>query len=242
MGITTTEAARAMDTVIVSDLHLGLPASRPGDLLSLLQQRRFDRLILLGDIFHDYRFRHLCADTWQLLLHIRKLSQKGDAEVVWILGNHDRHLAKLVAALVGVETRESFRWTHQGRSFVALHGDRFDGFVSNYVRLAAFFSSFYAFAHRCLSTCGEWPKLLDRIDVGIRRLSEEVAAGARSLAREQGVDVIVCGHTHMPGHQVFAERGPAGRFIEYFNTGSWVERPASFITVGAQGVAIGTCP
>ena len=99
-----------VDTLIVSDLHLGLPASRPRDLLGVLEQWRFERLILLGDIFHDWSFRHLCADTWRLLAHIRHLSQRREAEVVWVLGNHDRHLAHLVAKLVGVETTESFRW------------------------------------------------------------------------------------------------------------------------------------
>ena len=123
--------ARTADTLIVSDLHLGLPASRPRDLLGVLEDWRFERLILLGDVFHDWSFRHLCADTWRLLAHLRRLSHRREAEVVWVLGNHDRHLAHLVAKLLGVETTEAFRWTYAGRAFVALHGDRFDGFVSS---------------------------------------------------------------------------------------------------------------
>ena len=50
--------------------------------------------------------------------------------MVWVLGNHDRHLAHVVAKLIGVETTEAFRWSYGGRSFVALHGDRFDSFIS----------------------------------------------------------------------------------------------------------------
>ena len=56
------------------------------------------------------------------------------------------------------------------------------------------------------------------------------------------VDVIVCGHTHRPGRKVFDVTGPGGGAIEYFNTGCWVERPASFVTVGAAGVALNHCP
>src|SRR5689334_13214744 len=84
------------ETLIVSDLHLGLPVSRPRELLRLLETWRFERLILLGDVFHEPGFRRLCADTVHLLQHIRALGERSGAEVVWIVGNHDRHLAPLI--------------------------------------------------------------------------------------------------------------------------------------------------
>jgi UDP-2,3-diacylglucosamine pyrophosphatase LpxH len=233
---------RDINTFIVSDLHLGLPASRPRDLLTVLQQWRFERLILLGDIFHDWSFRHLRADAWHLLAHIRNLSQRREAEVVWVLGNHDRHWGSLVAKLVGVETTETFRWQYGGRSFMALHGDRFDRFISSHVRTSAFFSRAYAFTQRWLSKNGEWPKRLDRAHIGFGSLSRQVEAGARGYASEQAVDVIVCGHTHRAQRTVFEQPGPSGKTIEYFNTGCWVDRPASFVTVGTAGVALNHCP
>ena len=125
-------------------------------------------------MLHDWSIRHLCADTWRLLGHLRRLHHRREAEVVWVLGNHDRHLGHVVAALLGVETTETFRWTHAGRAFAAVHGDRFDGFVSKHVRVADFFSRSYAFAQRRLSTGGEWPKLLDRLHAGLSSLSEQV--------------------------------------------------------------------
>ena len=233
---------REAHTLIVSDLHLGLPASRPRDLLATMEQWRFERLILLGDVFHDWSFRHLCADTWRLLAHIRRLSQQREAEIVWVLGNHDRHLAHLVAKLVGVETTESFRWQYRGRSFLAVHGDRFDSFISTYARTSALFSHAYAFAQRWLSRKGEWPKRLDRAHVGFSSLSRQVEQGACGYASAQGVDVIVCGHTHRAKRAVFDLAGPSGSAIEYFNTGCWVDRPASFVTVGAGGIALNHCP
>ena len=231
-----------VDTFIVSDLHLGLPASRPKDLLTVLEEWRFQRLILLGDVFHDWSFRHLCTDTWRLLAHIRRLSSRREAEVVWVLGNHDRHLAHLVARLMGVETTESFRWDYAGRSFVALHGDRFDSFVSSYAKVSAFLSHVYAFIQRWLSRHGEWPKHLDRAHVGFSSLSRQVAEGAFGYASANDVDVIVCGHTHHATRAVFDAAGPGGGSIEYFNTGCWVDRPASFVTVGSSGVALNHCP
>ena len=239
----TPSVTRDADTLIVSDLHLGLPAARPGDLLAVLGDWRFDRLILLGDVLHDWSIRHLCADTWRLLGHLRRLHHRREAEVVWVLGNHDRHLGHVVAALLGVESTETFRWTHAGRAFAAVHGDRFDAFVSRHVRIADFFSRSYAFAQRRLSTGGEWPKLLDRLLAGLSSLSERVEEGAFGYATSHYVDVIVCDHTHRPRRTVFDVPGPAGGFIEYFNAGCWVTRPASFVTVGAGGaVALNHCP
>jgi UDP-2,3-diacylglucosamine pyrophosphatase LpxH len=234
--------AGAVDTLIVSDLHLGLRAARPGALLALLEERRFDRLILLGDVFHDCSLRHLSADAWRLLAHVRRLSHRRDADVVWVLGNHDRHLGHVAAALLGVGNIEAFRWSYAGRAFAAVHGDRFDGFVSKHVRMAGFLSRSYAFAQRRLSTGGEWPKLLDRLHAGSSGLSERVEEGAFGFATSHDVDVIVCGHTHRPRRTVFDVPGPAGGLIEYFNTGCWVARPASFVTVGAAGVALDHCP
>ena len=188
-------ACADQDTLIVSDLHLGLPAARPRDLLGVLEEWRFKRLILLGDVFHDWSFRHLCADTWRLLAHIRRLSQRREAEVVWVLGNHDRHLAHLVAKLMGIETTEPFRWSMAGaRSWpcTATASTASSRATSGLGVLLACLRLRPALAVQH----GEWPKRLDRVHVGFSSLSQQVEAGACGYASEQGVDVIVCGHTH----------------------------------------------
>ena len=211
----------------------------------MLEQWRFERLILLGDVFHDWSFRHLCADTWRLLAHIRSLSQRREAEIVWVLGNHDRHLAHLVARLIGVETTETFRWSYGGRSFVALHGDRFDSFVSNYVaHRRLLFSRAYAFTQRWLSRQRRVAQAARpgacRLQQPERRRSRPVPA---AMPASNAVDVIVCGHTHLRrSGRCSTAPGPSGAAIEYFNTGCWVDRPASFVTVGTGGVALNHCP
>jgi predicted phosphodiesterase len=203
--------ARDINTFIVSDLHLGLPASRPRDLLTVLQQWRFERLILLGDIFHDWSFRHLRADAWHLLAHIRNLSQRREAEVVWVLGNHDRHLGSLVAKLVGVETTETFRWQYGGRSFMALHGDRFDRFISSHVRTSAFFSRAYAFTQRWLSKNGEWPKRLDRAHIGFGSLSRQVEAVHAAMPANRRSTSSSVGTPTAPSAPCSSSRDPAAK-------------------------------
>ena len=126
---------------------------------------------------------------------------------------------------------------------MALHGDRFDRFISTYVRTSAFFSRAYAFTQRWLSRSGEWPKRLDRAHVGFSNLSAAGRGrGTRLRRRERGRRHRL--RPHPSGRRtVFDPAAPGGPpAIEYFNTGCWVDRPASFVTVGAGGVALNHCP
>jgi metallophosphoesterase superfamily enzyme len=50
---------QVLDTLLVSDVHLGSEVSRARDALDLIQSLRYRRLILLGDIFSDLNFRRL---------------------------------------------------------------------------------------------------------------------------------------------------------------------------------------
>ncbi len=225
------------DTLIVSDLHLGIPASRPGDVLDLLLRWRCARLILLGDVFHDLHLRHLGADGWRLLRHLRELAGGGGTELVWIKGNHDRGMHEVVAMLTGVRMRESYRWTCGGRSHLALHGDRFDRFLTNNRRVCRALSGAYSFCQRRLSRRGRWPGMVDRLHGRLTGLGEQVATRASRFAMRRAADVVFCGHTHEPVHRRF-EHPVSGGAVDYYNAGSWVGRPSSFLAVDADGVRI----
>lgn len=230
--------ATTTDTLIVSDLHLGIPAARPGDLLKLLEQWRFDRLILLGDVLHDYGFRNFGADTWALLRHLRDLACERTVEIIWIKGNHDRELDDIVATLTGIRMRESFRWTCGERRYLALHGDRFDRFVTCNRRLSRTISHIYGFCQRRLSRHGRWPAMLDRMHGQLSDIGEQVAVRAARFARRRAADVVVCGHTHEPVHRRFPGGGEGAAAVDYYNAGSWVGRPTSFLAIDHRGVRI----
>ncbi len=233
-----TADAGPADTLLVSDLHLGLPDSRPRDLLDLLIERPFQRLILLGDIFHDPSFRHLDADAWRLLRHIRQLDRQPGREVVWVLGNHDRELASPVTRLLGIEGRESYAWQQQGRRCLALHGDCFDAFVSRHVRFGQLCSDVFAFCQRTLAPHHGWLARLDAWQVKWARLGDKVAeAAARHAAG--AFDLVVCGHTHEPVRRHVVT---AGGVVTYANAGHWIGSPASFVTVGPHGLGLEFLP
>src|SRR5580658_8462272 len=122
----------AVDTVILSDLHLGSETSRASYAVQLLRSLSFKRLILLGDIFCDLNFARLKKDHWKFLGFVRKLSNpKRGLEVVWVEGNHDSGLTQVMSHLVGVRVYQEYRWDFGGERHLAVHGHQFDRFVVN---------------------------------------------------------------------------------------------------------------
>jgi UDP-2,3-diacylglucosamine pyrophosphatase LpxH len=220
------------ETLILSDLHLGAEVSRARDAVRMLKDQSFQRLILLGDIFCDLNFGRLKKDHWAFLSYIRKLSNpKRDIEVVWVEGNHDHGLALVMSHLVGVKVYQEYTWEMDGIKHLAIHGHQFDAFWINNAVLGTLASKAFLllqkmdFQHRYLA------KLIDRLDTRWRRQSSKVAAGAIAHARERGAQRVFCGHTHQA---MSAQQGD----IEYYNTGSWVQPTANYITVTREGVQI----
>ncbi len=132
------------NTLILSDLHLGAETSHAREATRVLKQNRFQRLILLGDIFADLNFARLTKDHWKFLGYIRKLSNpKRNVEVVWVEGNHDHGLTNIMSHLVGVRVFQQYKWEYGGLRHIAIHGHQFDGFQVNRVRLSRWGTSLY---------------------------------------------------------------------------------------------------
>jgi UDP-2,3-diacylglucosamine pyrophosphatase LpxH len=220
------------DTVILSDLHLGSEVSRARAALQTLKAISFRRLILLGDIFCDLNFRRLKKEHWQFLSYIRKLSNpKRSVEIVWVEGNHDYGLSEVMSHLVGIRVYHEYEWHYRGIRHVAIHGHQFDRFLVNNRVLSSFFTA----CHEKLQKVSFGQKrivgFLERFDTVWLRMSSKVTIGALAHARERNAQRIFCGHTHEALHA--AHEG-----IEYFNTGSWTQANATYITIDEQGVKI----
>ncbi|WP_159709690.1 metallophosphoesterase family protein [Geminicoccus flavidas] len=224
-----------LDSLLVSDLHLGLPNSRSAELLRLLDGLRFSRLILLGDILHAACVRRLSRDDWALVEAIRDLRERpGGPLVLPVAGNHDRACKDLVARLLGVPVAEQVAWDLAGRRFLAMHGDRFDRFVSRHLRAAAAVSALFACCHR-LSRHGHWPHALDQLHVRLSGLGRRMAEAALAHAHLHDADVIFCGHTHQPFQETRPDGTGAKRRRTYVNTGAWTGACLTFGTVSLDG-------
>ncbi len=220
------------NTLILSDLHLGAETSRAGEATQLLKASRFERLILLGDIFADLNFARLTKDHWKFLGFIRKLSNpKRNIEVVWVEGNHDHGLTNVMSHLVGVRVYQEYAWFYGGLRHIAIHGHQFDGFQVNNLRFSRLGTALYLKLQQLDFKSKPIARLIDRLNTRWLRMSPKVSAGALQYARQQGADRIFCGHTHQAIH--VEQDG-----IHYYNSGGWVDSRLTYLTIDPQGVCI----
>ncbi|MCI0350029.1 MAG: UDP-2,3-diacylglucosamine diphosphatase [Acidobacteriales bacterium] len=219
-------------TLIISDLHLGSETSRAADALRALKSISFNQLILLGDIFCDLDFARLKKDHWRFLSYIRKLSNpKRGIKVVWVEGNHDRGLSRVLSHLVGVKVYQEYMWEYGGKRHLAIHGHQFDRFLVRNAVLSTLGSFIYLALQKLDSRRLRLVRLLDKLSTSWLRLSPNVREGAFARAKARGAHVVCCGHTHLA---LEAEQDG----IRYYNSGSWTGARATYLTVDEEGVHI----
>jgi UDP-2,3-diacylglucosamine pyrophosphatase LpxH len=220
------------NTLILSDLHLGAETSRARQATHVLKEARFERLILLGDIFADLNFARLTKEHWKFLGYIRKLSNpKRNVEVVWVEGNHDHGLANIMSHLVGVRVYEKYVWEYRGLRHIAIHGHQFDGFQVSRVRLSQWGTSLYLQLQKLDFKSKPIARMIDRLNTQWLRMSPKVAAGALAYARHHQAERVFCGHTH-EAMQVEQDG------ISYYNSGAWVGSRLTYLTINERGVQI----
>lgn len=218
-----------IDTFIVSDVHLGSEVSRAKELLDVLKNHSFKRLILLGDIFDDLNFNHLEKDHWKLLSYIQELSNpKYNIEIVWVLGNHDELIFKVVSSFIGIKVFQEYIWSYKNEKYLAIHGHQFDRFLADNKLISDIASFIYRIFQRFDLRLS---RFLKRVSKKWLRLSEKIAQGAARHALKNGACYVFCGHTHREATAVI-------NGVNYFNVGCWTDIPSIFITVGEDGIKV----
>ncbi len=224
----TKEKFQKVDTLIISDIHLGFEFSRVAKLREILSQYRFKRLILNGDIFDDLNFNRLNSEHWEVLSLFRHLSKF--SEVVWVIGNHDGRV-DVLSRLLGVAVHTDYQWKVGRQKYLAIHGHQFDRFMSEDPVISNLAGNLFYFLKRFEGkneTLTRWIKKHNRSWL---RLSDEVAFGAIKYAKAKGADYVFCGHTHL------ARTLEIGG-IKYFNSGCWVELPSHLIILKGKEVEL----
>src|SRR5260370_8236818 len=187
------------NTLILSDLHLGAETSHAREATRVLKENRFERLILLGDIFADLNFARLTKDHWKFLGYIRKLSNpKRNIEVVWVEGNHDHGLTNIMSHLVGVRVYQDYIWQYDGRRHIGIHGHQFDGFQVNNVRLSKLGTSLYLQLQKLDFKSKPIVRLIDRLNPHWLPISSKVSPGALHHAPHHPTPRLSRRHTPHP--------------------------------------------
>ena len=224
---------RAVDLVIISDVHLGAFGCHAKELLKYLHSIKPKTLILNGDIIDIWQFRKRYFPKSHLMVirYFTGLIAKG-TRVIYITGNHDELMRKFVNFNMG-----SFKLVNKllldlhGQKAWIFHGDVFDITMQHSKWLAKFGSIGYdllillnSFANFILTRLGR-PKISfsQRIKHSVKRAVsyinkfEETAAG---IAISKGYAFVVCGHIHQP--EIKTIRNLKGS-VTYLNSGDWVE-------------------
>lgn len=224
-----------VDTIIVSDIHLGSEVSRSKQLLDTLLHYRYKQLILNGDVFDDLNFKRLSKSDWKFLSYIRKMSShKSHAHVIWVIGNHDG-VAEVLSHLLGIEVLEEYLWSDNGKIYLALHGHQFDSFITENARLTDIASYLYLLLQKVDSQEQQLSRWVKRTSKKWLQLSESSADDAIEYARKCGAQAVFCGHTHIP---LIKEKDG----VLYCNSGCWTDRPSHFITICSRhGIQLREC-
>lgn len=219
-----------VDTLIISDVHLGYEFSRPQKLIETLALYDFKQLILNGDIFDDLNFKRLNSDHWEVLSLIRQLTKTH--KVVWVIGNHDGQ-ANILSRLIGVHVHNQYIWASGGKRYLAIHGHQFDRFISKNVIVGSLASAVYNLIKKFDHGDGggaliSWIRENNRSWL---RLSDEVASKSVAYGKMRGVDTVFCGHTHIAREDKISG-------LNYYNSGCWVESPSHLITITGKTVSL----
>ncbi|HBB25653.1 MAG TPA: UDP-2,3-diacylglucosamine diphosphatase [Bacteroidetes bacterium] len=218
-----------VDTIIISDLHLGSDVARSKALVLMLKTHTYRRLVLNGDVFDDLNFKRLTKDDWKVLSLLRRLSNpRRGIEVVWVVGNHDGGVAEILTHLLGVPVHEEIVFTVAGQRHLAIHGHQFDRWITKHVTITAIASSLYLLLQR-LDPHHRMSRWVKRTSKKWLRLSDKIAHDATSHGRRNHqVQVVHCGHTHMPGIKHIDD-------MVYVNSGCWTDKPSTYVTIAHTG-------
>jgi UDP-2,3-diacylglucosamine pyrophosphatase LpxH len=218
-------------TVILSDVHLGTPHSKAAEVTHFLKHVRCERLILNGDIIDGWRLtrdgKWTKAHT-RFVRRILTLVQKKDTDVVYLRGNHDDFLSRLLPMRFDrLSLEEDYVLETAGGRYLVLHGDVFDGVVKNMVFLAHIGDMGYGLLLR-LNRAYNWFRRLRgkeyfSLSQAIKaRVKQAVSFVSKfedqlaALARDRGCRGVICGHIHTPADKMIGD-------IHYLNSGDWVE-------------------
>lgn len=218
-------------TLFLSDTHLGTPGCKAELLLDFLRHNEAETIYLVGDIVDGWRLKrswYWTAAHNAVVQELLRKARKG-ANVIYVPGNHDEALRDYTGLnFGGVDVRsEAIHETADGRRFLVIHGDQFDGVVKYAKWLAHLGDRAYEMAlwlnnwlHEIRRALGmPYWSLSSWLKHKVKNAVEFISCYEDALAREarsRGVDGVICGHIH------HAEMRDIDGTL-YCNDGDWVE-------------------
>ena len=141
---------RSFRTIFISDIHLGSKTAKAEFLIDFLRLHEAETIYLVGDIVDGWRLRrswHWPQSHNDVVQKLLRKARKG-TRVVYIAGTHDEFLRSFQGEHFGgvVVADRDIHEAADGKRYLVIHGDQFDGIVHNVRWLAYLGDRAYDFA------------------------------------------------------------------------------------------------
>lgn len=210
-----------------------------------------NKLILAGDTFEFWQSFHSKIIT----RNFDTLKALIDNRAIFIVGNHDIDLIDFVGFSFGLEffdlLAKDLQFEIAGKKFFVCHGHEFDKFNDPgrhlvWGRMCALFAGWVEMkvgreiggkpTEECLLFLGNQILKFVKWIIGknfktpsqqkkLKKVVHEYIEEAKKIKDREKADVIISGHTHLPG--IFENW--------YFNSGSWQKKPLTYVRINKDG-------
>jgi UDP-2,3-diacylglucosamine pyrophosphatase LpxH len=225
---------RAIDVVVISDVHLGTYGCHATELLTYLQSISPQILILNGDIIDGWQFskRYFPTAHMAVIKEILNFITHG-TRVIYITGNHDEMLRRYSGFSMGsFILADKFLLEIDGKKIWVFHGDVFDHSTKGWAKVLAklgghgydlliLLNRFVNFISKTLG--GEKISLSKKVKNSVKKAIAFINNFENTVAEiaiEKKYDYVICGHIHQPEKRIIeTEKGQ----VTYLNAGDWIE-------------------
>lgn len=218
---------RDFSTVILSDIHFGSNLCQSHRLQSVLSQllepeSNIARVILNGDIIDSAKIL-FPQSHWSCIELLNQLHNRGDVELMWVMGNHEEIAHDKLEYLFKIPTTPTcYTWKEAKTRFAATHGDKWDKRFSenNWSQMLnnILYRIYKMVSKFDLDLARNLPNSHEIIRSRMVNNSEKVISESMDYAHRYNISVIGTGHTHVP---CIKTKLFDGKFVISFNTGSW---------------------
>lgn len=221
-------------TLFISDVHLGSSKSQASKLLEVFKMWEFENLVIVGDFIDLTSLKrkfYWNENHSTVIQKVLRMSRKG-CKVVYILGNHDFYLRKLIEEenihLGDILICDEYNYTTlKGEKIYICHGDQFDGFVRVHPFLYVLGDIAYEWSFKINNWYNKFRKLFGLQYWSLSQYLKKSVKNAISFIndfkilslkkiQEVGSDSIMIGHIHTPAIENLSGKN-------YYNTGDFCE-------------------
>jgi len=225
---------RAVDVVVMSDLHLGTYGCHATEIVNYLKSIKPQILVLNGDIIDIWQFnkRYFPVSHMQVIKEIMNLLSKS-TRVIYITGNHDEVLRRYSDMTMGnFQLTDKVVMEINGKMTWIFHGDVFDATTKGSAKLLAKLGGhgydllilINSFINWCLKAMGKEKMSFSRkVKNGVKKAVSWIGdfeQTAAELAIEKKYDYVICGHIHQPQKREISTKDGS---VTYLNSGDWIE-------------------